>query len=121
MNAYLIQGINQGTTQNFNLSISDGSIVNMTIYYIPQQMGWFYDLSWNNNTSSITLNGRRIVCSPNMLRQYQNNIPFGLGCSTADNTEPMNVTDFTSGFAELFLLDGVGVFYMESNYYAPHD
>jgi len=121
MSTYLIQGINQGTTQNFNLTIADGSIVNMTIYYIPQQMGWFYNLSWNNNTSSFILNGRRIVCSPNMLRQYQNNIPFGLSCATADGTEPMNVTDFTSGFAKLFLLDGVGVFYMESNYYAPHD
>lgn len=71
-------------------------------------MGWFFtSLNWNN--SQWVENGRRVVTHPNMLRQYQNIIPFGLACLTVNNREPTQIQDFASGASGLYLLSSAEV------------
>jgi hypothetical protein len=114
-----ITGITSDPTQKFSLPLDDGTSVNITLFYVPNQMGWFYNLSWNGNTKypAIIINGRRVVTSPNMLRQYQNEIPFGFGCVTQDGYEPLNQNCFINQYATLFLLDYAAVTATELQFY----
>ncbi len=101
----LITNISDSPCQTFTLPLADGTQMTMTMAYRPQQTGWYFDLSWTGQTPAFQLNGRRIVTFPNMLRQFRNQITFGLACVTADNLEPLNQTDFSSGYANLYILD----------------
>lgn len=113
----VITGLTDQPTQVFNLTLEDGSILTVTMTYRPQQIGWYYDLLWNGTTPSTQVFGRRIVTSPNMLRQFRNVWSFGLGCVTSDNYEPLNQSDFSSGYATLLLLDASDVAQIEQVVY----
>lgn len=55
--------------------------------------------------NTFVLNGLRVCVSPNMLYQWKNILPFGLGCFiTTANREPTQVQDFSSNLFQLFLL-----------------
>lgn len=84
------------------LILYNGNILNLTLYFISLQQGWFItNLTYNN----FTLNGLRVTASPNMLNQFRNQIPFGLGCFTTLLREPSLVQDFSSGNFNLYILD----------------
>jgi hypothetical protein len=96
-----INGITQAPFQNNVFSLSDGTSVSMTLKFVPLQYGWFiYELIYQN----FILRGFRIFTSPNMLQQYMNQIPFGIACYTQDNFEPKLQKDFSSGYAELYVV-----------------
>jgi hypothetical protein len=99
---YLINGITDYPLQSQNLTLPDSSIVNLQIYFVPMQYGWFIT---NLTYGSFILNGFRITNSPNMLLQYQNQIPFGLACYSTANREPTQQEDFASGASQLYILD----------------
>jgi hypothetical protein len=71
------------------------------LYYSESQQGWFIN---NLVYQDFVLNGFRLVVSPNMLNQYKNLIPFGLGCFTTLLREPTLIQDFTSGNFNLYIL-----------------
>lgn len=97
-----IQQITNDSLQKQALALDDGSLVNITMYYIPLQIGWFIrELSYGD---FITHN-IRITNSPNILYQFRNQLPFGLACSTDSNREPTQQQDFSTGAAKLFLLE----------------
>lgn len=83
------------------VSLPDGSFFTFTMYYVPLQLGWFIkDLVYG----AFTLNGLRITNNPNMLHQFVNQIPFGLGCISISDREPTLQQDFASGSSTLYLL-----------------
>lgn len=96
-----LQGFTSQPKQSMSFVLPDGSTVFMLIQYRQQQVGWFADLAWQ----SWTLNGLRLTSSPNLLQQYQNVIPFGLAIISANNVEPLNVTDFSDGTSVVWLLN----------------
>lgn len=103
---YLVQNITDYPNQTQNLILPDSTIVFLTIRFSPMQQGWFItDITYN----TFSLNGFRIVNSPNMLFQYQNQIPFGLACYSVANREPMLQEDFSSGNSQLYILDQADV------------
>lgn len=55
------------------------------------------------NNGDFILQGVRISVSPNILHQWRNQIPFGIGC-TCSGREPTQQNDFASGAANLYLL-----------------
>ncbi len=100
---FLIQQLTTQPRQSQTLVLPDGSLLNLAIYFIPMQFGWFIPSMVYGN---FVLNGLRITVSPNMLRQFKNQIPFGLSCvSNGQNREPSQQQDFSSGAFSLFLLD----------------
>jgi hypothetical protein len=107
---FQIQNLTSDSRQKQTLVLPDGSQIQISIYFVPMQFGWFI-------TSLIykdfTLNNLRISNSPNMLHQFRNQIPFGLACFSAQNREPSLSDDFSSGASKLFVLDA-----NEVNYYA---
>ena len=97
-----IQGISSQPKQQFTIPLTDGTRVSAYMEYRPQQLGWFLNLTWQ----TWTLNGLRVTASPNILRQWQNVIPFGLSVLTSGNVEPLNITDFENTTAVMLLLEG---------------
>lgn len=106
---YLIQQVTQDPLQKQTLILPDGTSLTLTIYFVPMQYGWFItSLVYGN----FTLNGLRITVSPNMLRQFKNQIPFGLACyanPSGKGREPSQQEDFSSNAFTLYLLDQVEV------------
>lgn len=87
--------------QNHVFTLEDGTVINITFEYRANQTGWFMSFIYEGRS----FNNRRIVASPNMMRQFKDIIPFGLGCSTMDGGEPMFQTDFSSNRATFYLLN----------------
>lgn len=98
---YLIQNITDAPFQTQNLTLPDSTIVSVTLYFMPMQQGWFFT---NITYGSFVLNGTRITNNPNLLLQFQNQIPFGIACFSTANREPMLAEDFSSGASQLYLL-----------------
>ena len=99
---YQIQNLTADPIQQQNLVLPDGTIVGMTINYSPRQYCWYIsELTYG----SFTLQGLQITNSPNMLRQWQNIITFGLACFSAQDREPSQQQDFFTNEAQLYILE----------------
>jgi hypothetical protein len=114
----LITGITDSPSQVFTLPIQDGSSAVITLTYRPQQFGWFFNLVWNGLSQTFTLNSVRLTTFPNVLRQYRNQLPFGLWCAVIGNAEPTYQNDFLTGRATLYLLAPADVAAIESQVFA---
>lgn len=103
-----IEQVTADALQKRTLILPDQSQVTFTMYYCPNQFGWFIK---SLVYGEFALNGIRIVNSPNFLYQYRNRIPFGIGCISGSSKdirtmrEPTQQDDFVSGFSNLYLLD----------------
>lgn len=97
----LIQRVTSNPLQRQTLVLPDGTSFVMTMYFRPMQYGWFINQIQYLN---FTLNGLRITNTPNMLHQFKNQIPFGLGCFSKADREPTQQSDFSSGASQLFIL-----------------
>lgn len=99
---FLIQRVTSNPLQKQNLVLEDGTQLSLTIYFRPLQKGWFInELVYQD----FILRGLRICNSPNMLYQFQNQIPFGLGCFSVENREPSLQDDFLSSASKLYILN----------------
>lgn len=97
----VIQQITADPLQQQTLILPTGASLSITLYFIALQQGWFIT---NLTYGAFVLNGLRITNSPNMLNQFLNQIPFGLGCFSNGNREPSLIQDFASGNSTLYLL-----------------
>ena len=105
-----IVNLTDDATQQLSLVLQDGSTLFFTLTYIDQQFGWFINsLTYGTGINTFELDGFRVVNSPNMFYQYQNQIPFGLLCQTVGEREPTQIQDFLSGQSELFILTAAEV------------
>lgn len=113
-----ITGLTDSPNQIQPVLLPDGSTLTMTLVYRPQQAGWFVDLSWDGQTPNWVNQGLRLTTSPNWLRQYKNQLPFGIGVHTTDLQDPAGQEDFASGYCQLILLDAADVVGVEEVYFA---
>lgn len=97
----IITQLSAAPLQKQTIVINDGTSFTFTIYFVPLQTGWFItELTYG----TFILRGLRVTNSPNMLNQFRNNIPFGLGCLSTGNREPSQQQDFSSGASKLLIL-----------------
>lgn len=96
-----ITALTNDAKQSVNLVLDSGARVSMQINFIPNQVAWYYSLTYG----TFNVNNMRLVNSPNMLRKFRNIIPFGIACTVLDGYEPIFQSDFTSGRATLYLLN----------------
>lgn len=96
-----IDSINSNPKQSLTLVLEDGSKFSFSMEYVENQRGWFYTLVYGE----FILYNRRIVASPNMLRQFRNIIPFGIACTTQDRYEPIFIDDFSKDRATMYILN----------------
>lgn len=97
-----IQQITSDSQQQQTVILPDGTQLGMSLYYSQQQYGWFASFTYGSN---FVINNMRVCVSPNMLYQWKNILPFGLGCFiTTANREPTQIQDFSSNLFQLFIL-----------------
>ena len=113
---YQIQNVSSDPAQNLSVALEDGTIVYISIFFSPQQTGWFIgSLTYTSASGNLfTLNGVRITNSPNMLHQFKNQLPFGLACISTGNREPQLISDFDDQSSILYILDPDDVDYYEA-------
>lgn len=99
--AFLVQNITSDPLQSQSITLADGSVVSIEIYFRPMQYGWFIN---SLTYGDFTLNGLRITNSPDMLYQFKNILPFGLACISRSDREPSLQEDFSSGASNLYIL-----------------
>ena len=106
-----IRNITTDPLQEHSIVLPGGEILEVTFYFMPMQYGWFIN---NMVFNDFTLNGVRITNNPNMLRQFKNQLPFGLACFSKENREPSFLEDFASRASRLYVLTQAEVLQYEA-------
>lgn len=101
-------------TENSTIQIVNSKSENYTGYinYNSSRQGWFLDLESEN----FKIYGLRITSVPNMLRQWQDRLGFGLCVITENNSEPFFMEDFNTGRAKIYLLNPDDLFIQDLVY-----
>ena len=97
----LINRVTAAPLQTQTLILDDGTPFTMTLYFRPNQQGWFIN---SLTYLDFALRGLRVCSSPNMLYQWSNRLPFGLACITTLGREPSLQQDFLTGNFKLYVL-----------------
>lgn len=96
-----ITQISSEAKQKLTFVLADNTSFVISLEYRRNVSGWYFDIIYTN----FALFGQRLCNHPNILRQFQNILPFGLFCYLEDGTEPLFIDDFSTGRAQLFVLD----------------
>ena len=99
--------------QQVTALLDDNSRLPLYFEYRPNQLGWFFGFEYNG----VTYQNIRLTTSYNILRGYRNWLNFGIRCDTVDGLEPMDLNDFATGYATIYILSKEEVNTIESNYY----
>lgn len=93
--------------------LDDGTRIVFNFEHKANQLGWFFGFQYGD----VNYQNIRLTTSYNILRAYRNWLPFGLRCDTPDFEEPMDIEDFVTGYATVYLLDKQDIEAIEGNYY----
>jgi hypothetical protein len=108
-----INKITNDPQQQMNLTGIPGVTIKMTLRWMPRIQGWIAGFA----LGSTIIEGVQVVTGANMLRQFKNNIPFGIACLTASGLDPYTINDFATQAANLYLLNAADVAALESGYF----
>lgn len=111
----LLNKISSAPRQQFKIIGDNGERIDFLIWYSPTQSMWMFNIAWQD----FTLNGAVLTLSPNILRGYRNNIPFGIACVSDDGIDPAYIDDFETGRVQLFLLTQTEVQQIEGAMFEP--
>lgn len=109
----LITSITSKSKQRMTLVLENNETVDFLLYYSIRQQNWFFDFTYKN----LTVNGSTVVLTPNALRQYRKQIPFGIAFAATSFVEPFSIDDFSSGRVNMFVLNANEVEQAESEIY----
>lgn len=99
MNMRQIEKLDDTAKQVFRVSIDGYDEVEISLEFKPLQYAWFMSLTWG----TFSLNNERVAISPNLLRQFQNILPFGIQISNVDAIDPFSKDAWLSGW-EMYIL-----------------
>ncbi len=97
-----ITNLTNFANQSTGLQLPDGSTVTMGLIYQGATERWQMSIAYP--TLNFTATGLSVCCYPNLLRQWEHILPFGIACVTLDQTDPFDINDFSSGRATIYLL-----------------
>ena len=108
-----INKITADPSQSLILTGIRGLQINMTLRFMPRIAAWQMGIAYGDFSAQ----GIAVVTSLNMLRQFKNNIPFGIACVRTDGLDPNAVDDFAAQTANLYLLDADDVQVIEDEWF----
>ena len=108
--ASLINNLTNFADQTTTLQLPDGSSATMELIYNGTTERWIMNLTYG----TFAAYGIGVCCYPNLLRQWMNIIPFGIACTTPDQTDPIAVNDFFTGRVSLYILTQTDIASIES-------
>ncbi|MDD5301501.1 MAG: hypothetical protein PHS14_00215 [Elusimicrobia bacterium] len=110
---YAINQLSDAAFQTTTLQMPDGSTGTLNLYYRASTPRWFFDFLHPALPQGGPL-GDGLVTYPNLLRPWQNLVPFGFACVTLNGQDPVGVQDFINGYATLYILDETDVLTVEA-------
>ena len=110
---YAINQLTDAAFQTTVLQMPDGSTATLKLYYRASTPRFFFDFIHPARPTGAVL-GNGLTTYPNLLRQWQNIVPFGLACVTLDGQDPVGSEDFVDGYATLYILDKTDVLAVEA-------
>lgn len=110
---YQLTQLSNEPKQELEMLLENGTRVKFHFEYKANQLGWFFGFQYDD----ASYQNIRLTTSYNVLRAYRNWLPFGLRCDTPDMEEPMDLDDFVTGYATVYLLTREDVQAIEGNYY----
>ena len=110
---YLLTNLANEPKQRLSMVLEDNTRLDLTFEYRENQAGWFFGFTYGEKTYQ----NIRLTTAYSILRAYRNLLPFGLRCDTVDNGEPIDIDDFVTGYAAVYLLTKEDVQAIEGNYY----
>lgn len=108
-----INNITNDASQIMTLTGIPGVQITMTLKYLPRVQQWIMGVDDGN----ISIQGMAVVCGLNLLRQFRNNIPYGICCIRADGLDPYQLNDFADKAANLYLLNAADVLAVEKEFF----
>lgn len=111
---YRITTLNSAPKQQLKMLLESNNFLTLKFEFKPQQLGWFFGFEYGD----INYQNIRLVTRYNILRAYKSYLPFGIRCDTLDGQEPMNMDDFSTGYATVYILTQGEVQATEATYYA---
>lgn len=108
-----ITEISSVANQLLRIRHADGFDITVTLRYSPTQQLWFMDVE----SGDFIARGLAVTTSPNMLRNYQNIIEFGIQILIEDGSDPYFIDDFSNGRAQFNVLTSVEVETLEERIY----
>lgn len=101
-------------TENSTIEIVNGNNETYTGYinYNSSRQGWFLDLVSEN----FKIYGLRLTSVPNILRQWQSKLGFGICVITENNSEPFFLEDFNTGRSKIYLLNPDDLYFQDLVY-----
>jgi hypothetical protein len=103
----LINNLTNFADQLMTLQLADGTNATVELLYNGTTERWTMNVSYA--PANFSVNGIGVCCYPNLLRQWRNLLPFGLACTSADQTDPVDVNDFYTGRVSLYVLTATDV------------
>lgn len=110
---YQLTQLDSQPRQQIEMLLDNDEKVVFTFEYKANQLGWFFGFEYGD----VNYQNIRLTTTYNVLRAYRNWLPFGLRCDTTDGEEPMDVDDFSTEYATVYLLNQEDVNTIEGNYY----
>jgi len=109
----VLSGIRATGQQKLLTSADNGDVIEIILYFQSRTNIWKMDIT----SGDFDLKGLRISHVLNLLCQYNNIIPFGIGVIIDDGGEPFLINDFSTGRVQLAILtpdevDAVDAFYV---------
>lgn len=101
----LLTGFSDSPNQSTVITLDDGSSATIVLYFRAQQKGWFYDLIYGE----FSLLGQRLVCGENIIRQFRDQVPFGLAVLSESRRDPSKITSLSSRETVIILLNSEDV------------
>jgi hypothetical protein len=108
-----VTGLTATPKQSVKVQLDNGDVVELNFTYRENQRAWFFDILYKD----FACYGTKLTNCPNIVRQFQNTLPFGVGCSVKDGYEPWFLNDFESGRVSVFVLDANDVDYVGQEVY----
>lgn len=108
-----IDTISTSPDQRMSLVLDNNETVDFRLYFVAMQQSWFYDFTYKNRT----VNGSKVVLTPNSLRQFRRILPFGIAFLSDGDITPFQIDDFSSGRVKMYLLNSADVKQIEREIY----
>ena len=97
----VVDKLTDSPIQTFSIPLSTRMSVDFKLYFYSTQKSWYFDFAYNGKQ----FNGHKLVLGANILRCYQNVIPFGVAIQAIDDVEPYKIDDFSSGRVQFCVLE----------------
>lgn len=106
-----IDNLGDEANQLTRIVLDDGSIVLLNFIYRGATQRWTVNITRND----FTVNDINLCVHPNLLRDFRENIPFGLALISTDGGDPVLINDFTSGRITMYTLSAADVSLVETD------